>query len=736
MKPIYLHLENFQCHKNSEIELSNVTSALIIGQVNGNDLHSNGVGKSTIFKAIEFCLFNECSKGLKLEKLINDEANKCKVIFDFAINNKIYRISRARTKKGATDLSLFIRSSYEEDGVNPHCKSLTEDISKKFWDDISCRRTPDTEEVLEKILKINYRAFYNGYYFAQDDHHTGLATSTKTERKEILKGTLQLVIYNALHKFVTAKANILQKDLEKKNAVFHSVQDFSKEIIDKETKLAELVEGIAFQNTKIALQSERTKIQSDTVSQLKNKSKTLIEQVDHVLKRKKEHLNKISKIEIGISDFSVKRKSVISAAKEINAEIASLKETILNIIVLDSTILQGKKVELEAIKSLFAEKSALINSSKTEIQELRIPLPDGGVCKHCRQPLTEAHRRECEKSDLNNIKLKEDYIKFLSAEMQNLSLMIKKNNDEILQDEKNIKELESLKIKLSVKEKEIVDKRALYSEYELLLGSQKIELLNLNEELEKIKNEENESSAKEVQELQLLIEIEEKKLFAENGSLSDLNKLLSNFNSEKAVCEHAILEKKKSNKQKADLKNEIILLDEEYSGFPNVIEAFGPTGIPNLIIQNVLDDFQLEANKILEQIRPGLQLSFLIEKTKGDGQQDDDLDIEYFLNGKSRDYMQLSGAQKLCVMFSLKLGVAYLLRNNIGATFDMLLLDEIDPALDKASVDAFADIIKFFQKDFTILVITHNDRLKDKFSHVIIVEQDHDMISTAKLITS
>lgn len=72
----------------------------------------------------------------------------------------------------------------------------------------------------------------------------------------------------------------------------------------------------------------------------------------------------------------------------------------------------------------------------------------------------------------------------------------------------------------------------------------------------------------------------------------------------------------------------------------------------------------------------------------------------------------------------------------IGVDIKFLLLDEIDQSLDKASVDAFADIVKFFQKDFMILIITHNDRLKDKFAHAILVEQDINMVSKASVVTS
>lgn len=77
-----------------------------------------------------------------------------------------------------------------------------------------------------------------------------------------------------------------------------------------------------------------------------------------------------------------------------------------------------------------------------------------------------------------------------------------------------------------------------------------------------------------------------------------------------------------------------------------------------------------------------------------------------------------------------------MLQKRLGVDIKLLLLDEIDQSLDKAGVDAFADIIKTFQQAFTILVITHNDRLKDKFKSTILVEQDINMISTAKVVST
>ena len=96
----------------------------------------------------------------------------------------------------------------------------------------------------------------------------------------------------------------------------------------------------------------------------------------------------------------------------------------------------------------------------------------------------------------------------------------------------------------------------------------------------------------------------------------------------------------------------------------------------------------------------------------------------------------MSGAMKLAVTFSLKMGLSFLLQKLFNIKMEFLLLDEIDQSLDKAGADAFVDIVKFLQKELKVLVITHNDRLKDKFSHAILVEQDSNMISKAKVVTS
>lgn len=734
MRPLHIYIENFLCHASTELDLSNFNSIVILGLKNGNDNNSIGAGKSTIFRAIEFCVFNECDKGVKLEKLVRDGQNKCKVIYDFESEGQIYRISRSRTRKGATDLSLYQRNLYIEDGVNPHAHALPPDEFKKFWEPITGRTSSNTEEMLQKIHKINYDAFCSCYYFIQHDYKSGLANATKTERKAIIKNSLQLVVYSALLKLANVRKASLLKELDKQKILLNSIGNPAAELYALDLECVDLNNLIHAKHDEADVIKKELSIVSNEHLALQSKHKKLFEQLDVLIQSKKDIATKYVKAENAVVDSTNKRKIVIASAKSITSELEEYKKSKEELSKIDVSIISSIKDKIENNKRVIAEKSGLINLYKSELVKLRIPLPDDSFCKHCRQPLTDVHRRECEKSNDEQIKEKEGNINLFTKEIGVLNTSNKTEIENLNKLENTTKKLEEIANQITVKTKELADKKDLYIEYNNILTKNKSDFDEILIEKNKIEEDLNNSSSGELEILQRQIAEKETIFRNKTQEILVIQNIINSKNNRKAVIEHLIIEKKKDIQKKEDIKKEITVLEENNLSLEDIIEAFGPTGIVNLIIQDLLDDLQIEANSILEKILPGLQLSFLIEKTRSDGQLDDDLDIDYFLNGKPRDYGLLSGGQKLCVLFSLKLGMAYLIKKAIGSSIGFLLMDEIDQSLDKASVDLLYDIIKYFQKDFIIFVITHNDRMKEKFNKAILVEQDQDMISTAKLI--
>jgi DNA repair exonuclease SbcCD ATPase subunit len=299
------------------------------------------------------------------------------------------------------------------------------------------------------------------------------------------------------------------------------------------------------------------------------------------------------------------------------------------------------------------------------------------------------------------------------------------------------KRLETINVDIAAKKKEIADKRAFHDEF---IGSFKKysgELIDKNKEIEQNAEELKASSIAEAKIIQNKILAEKQKLSVNVNQIAVVNKEITNFTSSKAVTQHNIALKTDDKVKKAKHLKKKAEVEDKLKTYPSVIQAFSNTGIPNIIIQNVLDDLQIEANNLLSQLKPGLQLSFVIEKTvEKTGDQTDTLDINYTVNGKKRYYEQLSGAMQMSIAFSLKLGLSSVLQKMLNVSIDFLLLDEVDHSFDKVSDDCFTDIVKFLSKELTVCVVTHDEKLKDKFSNYILVSQDANMVSTARVVSS
>jgi DNA repair exonuclease SbcCD ATPase subunit len=116
-------------------------------------------------------------------------------------------------------------------------------------------------------------------------------------------------------------------------------------------------------------------------------------------------------------------------------------------------------------------------------------------------------------------------------------------------------------------------------------------------------------------------------------------------------------------------------------------------------------------------------------------QMDAELNINYRRNGADRDYSQLSHGQKVYIALAFKRGMARVIQKKLGIDIRILEFDEVDAHLDEAGLTAFSDAIRKWQKEFKIFVVTHNRRLKDKFSHALMVEEGDDG-AEGRLVTS
>ncbi len=713
MEPIRIYLENFMSHRLTDIDCTLFKTALIIGRNKYNEAESNGVGKTTIFKAIIFALFGEYNFST-INKIVKDGENICKVIFDFSTSAGIFRVVRSRSKKSnKSDLRLFEKRADE-------------------WHDITQKTATEVEVELAKIIKITYKAFQNSVLFAQSDLN-GLASATPEARRGILKEALNLAVYSKLEKL--AKEDLVST-IEKNNfckAKINLLGNPSEELPKLEFKLDEIKNLIIkleldknnIQESLTKTKSELTELQSFIATNSNDLFQQKLNEIQSSKKTTQNNLNNSKKIllekETLVKNLTAQLNTKSQQVIDLNSSIDDLKNK-------NSNNIEDIILTLNSLIENEANGKALISRLKLQQIELETPFPDGDVCPHCRQHLSPEHKNTCLQ------KVAED-------------LIIVKN--QILS---NSKKLELLKIKKISVESEIkninlTDAQLIKSNNQVIniqndLNNNKILLTQSQEMIERLKTEviNYSMSLDEIlkQEIELQSNINKLDLNSLKIKNDKLQNELSKFSSELQTClknitfnitQQAIITEKFNNKTKdlVDLdicSAELKLIEKDQQLKQMVVQGFGSGGIPTMIIYTILDDLQIEANKLLTQIRPGLELQFSIVKSKQDGQQEDTLDIAYRINGQDREYEQLSGGQRIMIALSLKAGLSLVIQHRLGVDIKFLILDEVDQSLDKSGTDSFADIIKQWQDKFKIFVITHNEHLKQHFKNVIIVESD------------
>jgi DNA repair exonuclease SbcCD ATPase subunit len=724
MQPLRIAIKDFCSHQETEFSFKDFQSALVIGKVKDNDRFSNGAGKSTIFNAIEYVLFNEIHFS-SLEKIIRDGCDVCKVELDFisSMDKSIYRITRANSRKTGTD----VRLSKQLDNDN--------------WEDLTQRRVSDTEKEIVKIVGFNYKAFCASVLFSQAGSENNvqrdfgnLPALTPEKRKSVLREVLQLNVYGNYEKLAKAKYGSVQSALEKQKIILSTIGDPDTSISLLSAHLEKLEASIIEGNVSLIVAKEKIAAINSEYTSLSEKvlaSKTKVAECklklnacsDQVLKSEKT----VEELSLKIAKLPDEAKIVQEQLEDSEKRLADLSTQPIN--------LEALKEESNIILQNIIKTKSLLHGREQEILELNKPLTSEKVCSNCFQGISEEHRHNWEQ--VSQVKIQKLLEEISVLELQVKQLSVDRSLVEIQLSNASTSErvAADLKSKIIYLTSDIKSKRNLYvnyvsllEEHKGLLKEKKLELVKLQEEMTILSASSIDASA------HVQIELLKNQIDTLKSGEKDLNKRLSDLIGEEAVVKHKI-EISKQDKQKIiQIKKEMENLETSLVLHSKVVQAFGSNGIPALITHSILDELQEEANKWLLKLRPGLQLQFVVVNDKNNKEKEDTLDISYFIDGNEREYKQLSGAQKIIVSLSIKLALLFIINKRLGVDIKILLLDEVDQALDPGSTEVFADIIKIIQDEIKIMVITHDDDLKHKFSHAIMVEQDENNVSKGKLI--
>lgn len=725
MKPLKLTIEDFLSHRHTEIDYTQFSSALIVGKNKNNPRESNGVGKTSIPKAIEYVLFgSEAAKDVSLDKFVRDGTDKCCVTFDFETNEGTYRVRRSRSKKSnRSDLRLY--------------RKVNDD-----WEDFSQKTSKETDGVLAKIVKISHTAFHNSILFAQSDLK-GLATASAKERKNILKEPLQLSNYGKYEKLSKDRTSTAARNLDRIKAVIQSIGNPEAELASAEVQLSKLQLELTEKESEVKLLNDSLVKIKSKLSNLESNYHSDFSSLEVKYKTNKANLatldSKISSQKELLRTNEIKVKNQRSKNEALEREIRKLNEALAETHNLPTRNPADVQAEIKALSDKEVKGLAWVSRLETDIKKLSKPITSEELCSECNQQVTEEHRKVCEEKRIEELSKTSEKLEEYKNKLNNIRVKKRKLELELKSIEECSKNQESYRNKLEIFRKDLENSISYLNQLENLISEQNKSFSSLETErdtlckaqeefLKEIKSKNPENVKKEI--IALRSELSNLEAQAHEGQRE-----VTNINMNIGATVEKIKLKESEKEKIVDLNEKLQEAQREYSITQKVTQAFSPSGIPTMIINTILDDLQLESNNLLSQLRPGMELQFKVAKDNAQGQLEDTLDISYRVNGYEREYEQLSGGQKLFVALALKLGLSLVIQHRLGININFLILDEVDQPLDRAGVDAFAQVIAKWQEKFNILVITHNDYLKDKFKYAILVESDGKNGSCGKLVT-
>lgn len=444
MKPIRLELKEFGPYKNEIIEWDKIINEpifLITGKT--------GSGKSTLFDAITYALYNKTTGGKDIASLRTKTAldkDKTQVNFDFELSGKKYRIERtlAYLKAGNKNLTsgkvalmqyndekLEVIASKEQE-VKEKIEELIGLDDKQFCQIIILPQGKFKEFLLSKSSekKETLRSLFNTYFYQKfveqlQEQAKKLDSSHKQKEKELITRFEQFDIEEELTKFEYLK----DENFEEILSIIHSQEETIK---NEKKELLKLERSFSKEKEKFI---ELSKL-NDKFIQLKNNKLELANLSE------KEDYYKSLRLEVEkLKELQKSKDKIIEYSTLLN------KQSQLRKLEKDLLIDTDKyKLDLENNKKLQLE----LNSQKDKIEELRKETIDYKFFYNNFNELNSAKTNiEIYSKILEELALKKETYKELDSRL-------KVSKEGYLEDieEKNILESSIGKLKLEILKKE------------------------------------------------------------------------------------------------------------------------------------------------------------------------------------------------------------------------------------------------------------------------------------------
>lgn len=645
---------------------------------------ANASGKSSLFDAITFCLFDKCSRSGKAVDIMNNRKNnfKCKITFE--IDDEIYQIERIAEKHKVTgNVKVNVNFGKYNNGVYENLNGGSRDQTN--------------------IIIRGYIGTYDDFLLTalstQNDNKNFIFENQR-ERKNLLNSFLDIGIFEEL--YTVTKNEIGSKQIQLKL--------LQSEIADR--TIAELSEQIAenkskYDESKIIHDLYETKI-SDNLRESKLKS-SQIKYIDEII-----DINKV------ITQLDVIKSEIVVCKEKSSTLTKQLKDY--------------KSTYQKLVKRQEKYDYELFMKAQREIAELKhnIMLHENVIDK-------ETHKLEHHQAQVDNLSKHEfdpncqycvnnDFVK--SA--MNSKELIPEIEAIIAKEQYDISELQSM-----IKDKEVILKD-LDDYYEISAA-----LSELGKEWNPKIDEDKSNTDRLEKIVQLRIDLTEKKTrFKKQEYIQTQNEKLkieidlledeySNLNRELKKSSnvsldlHTILTKLQTEHDQLVQKNsKLFELYTEVHQYEVYLDAISKNGVPYSLIQKIIPIIESEVNSILNQI-----VDFSVKLTA------DDKNINCYIQYNDLEEYPVemsSGMERFIISFAMRVALV-----NISSLPrpNFLAIDEGFGVADAENLNLMQILFNYLRTEFDfVVIISHLDTIRDFVDSSINVNKSASGYSEIKYI--
>jgi exonuclease SbcC len=680
MIPVKLELHNFLAYRDPDpLNLEGIHVACISGE--------NGAGKSSLLDAITWALWGK-ARSPSADDLIYQNLRETRVALEFEMAGVRYLVIRQRSIEKKTALSLLELQVW--------------DPAANAWHGLAEPTMRGTQDRIDRLLSLDYDTFINSALLAQG-HADEFTAKPPFQRIQILAAILGLGRWESYEERAKEK---IRQTREKIDRIEARQTEMDRELARREEYQRQLKEAEK-QAEADAMDLAGLEKSWAAVEQQRAARAELERQAEETMRRSHSAERELNDAR---AELDALGRSADPAALETQAFGIRAEREALALRQAEQEEIRGQIQELSGLMgALRGENDALAPQTEPLKQRLETLLASTAPeCPTCGQPLTAAHRKRVVEELEREIGTRREKYKSNAARLKDLTA-----------------ELDALQKDSSALQAALLTRPALerkLAELESALKSAKDAQAKIPSAQERVARwqkavlEEN-ASAKKIQD-----------------QLGKAGADLAGSESLRGRLEQARLAKRLADERVGGARQRLGALEEiarqreeslaelenlrcGVSVFEELREAFGKRGVPTMIIETVVPELELEANRLLSEMSDGrMRLRMETQRETKSGDARDTLELKISDELGTRAYEMYSGGEAFRINFAVRIALSKLLARRAGAQLRALFIDEGFGTQDSAGRERLIAAIQSIQNDFDrILVITHLDELRDAF---------------------